>query len=183
MSPGPFDAGIPVLTEVLKEIPPALAPAPEMPSAPAFKPAVWRTGAKAAVAAPAPVIDLVVPADADVQADIDAGVDAEAAGDDAVGAEAATADVPEAPMETATEAPGAPADLAQPIDLAAIEQVLCERIVQQLTPRVDALVAEHLDRLLLQLATGLQAGLADSVTQAVAASVRQELSALQAPKT
>ena len=164
MSPGPFDAGIPVLTEVLQEVPPPAPPAPA-PAVSGHRPAVWRTGVGAAatgpVPAPAPVIDLVVPAEADVEAGMAAEADKEA--------------------DPAKEA-AAPVTAAAGVDLAALEQALSERIVRQLMPRVDALVAERLDQVLRHLAADLQAGLGESIAQAVAASVRQELAALQAPQ-
>ena len=136
----PFDAGIPVLTEVLQEVPPAPAPAPA-------KPAVWRTGTAAAVPvsmlAPRPEIDLAIPAE----------------------------------PEEAAAPPATPA-----IDLDAMEQALGERILAQLMPRVDALVAERLERVLQGLASELRAGLGESITQAVTAAVRQELALWQAQK-
>jgi hypothetical protein len=153
----PFDAGIPVLTEVLREVAPtavpetasarssgpASAPAPAPSPAAPLKPAVWRTGTAAAVPvsmlAPPPQIDLVIPE-------------------------------PQA-------APAAPA-----IDLGAIERALGERILAQLMPRVDALVAERLELVLQGLATELRAGLGESVAQAVAAAVHDELALLQAQK-
>jgi hypothetical protein len=170
VSPGPFDAGIPVLTEVLREVPPPAPPAPA-PAVSGHRPAVWRTGAGPAatgpVPAPAPVIDLVVPAEADVEAGMAAEADNEAEA------------VKEA--DPAREA-AAPVAAAAGGDLAALEQALSERIVRQLMPRVDALVAERLDQVLRHLAADLQAGLGESIAQAVAASVRQELAALQAPQ-
>jgi len=176
VSPGPFDAGIPVLTEVLREVPPPAPPAPA-PAVSGHRPAVWRTGAGAAatgpVPAPAPVIDLVVPAEADVEAGMAAEADNEA--EAFKEAEA----VKEA--DPAREA-AAPVAAAAGVDLAALEQALSERIVRQLMPRVDALVAERLDQVLRHLAADLQAGLGESIAQAVAASVRQELAALQAPQ-
>ncbi|GGY63722.1 hypothetical protein GCM10007387_52750 [Pseudoduganella albidiflava] len=228
MSAGPFDAGIPVLTEVLQEIPappvPPREPATVHPPAAAFKPAVWRTGVGAAsvTTAPAPVIDLVVPAEADLEAGTEAITETGTEAGTEAGAEAGMEPAVDAPpandvetgvatgiaagIEAGTEAgaeagagaaagvtvdmqAGAETEEAAPsveragaVDLAAIEQALSERIVQQLMPRVDALVAERFDQVLQQLAGGLQAGLAESVAQAVAASVRQELAALQAPK-
>jgi hypothetical protein len=167
--PAPFDAGIPVLTEVLKEIAPVPAPMP--PDAP-FKPAVWRTGA----AVPAPVSPPPPePAIAHPPAHTAPAVPAEPAepDDDVV---AGYVDLVERVLVAAPVEP--PADTG----FAALERALSERILQQLMPRVDALVAERLDQVLQGLASSLRAGLGESIAQAVSASVRQELASLRAQK-
>lgn len=136
----PFDAGIPVLTEVLQEIPPAPAssPAPAPAAAPApIKPAVWRTGASAAASARVPEVDFVVPAE--------------------------------------EPGPAKPIEESGTIDAAALEQALSERILQELMPRVEALVAERLEQALQDLASGLRAGLGESIAQVVAIAVQREL--------
>lgn len=137
----PFDAGIPVLTEVLQEVVPPPPPAPAAPT----RPAVWRTGTAAAVPvsmlAPPVEIDLVIPA------------------------------------EPAEAAPATPAP-----DPDAIERALAERILLQLMPRVDALVAERLEHALQALSAELRAGLGESVAQVVAAAVHEEVAAWQAQK-
>ncbi len=175
----PFDAGIPVLTEVVKEIVPVTAPPPHSPA----RPAVWRTGS--AATAPLPTPPAAVPAAAtDLAAPAEpagpgpAALPAEPADDGAASAPAAYVDLIERVM------PAVPAAqrTGTGTDLAALEQALGERILQQLMPRVDALVAERLEQALQGFASSLRAGLGDSVAQAVADSVRQELAGLQAQK-
>ncbi|QBE64713.1 hypothetical protein [Pseudoduganella lutea] len=165
----PFDAGIPVLTEVLQEValPDAVpAPAPAAASA-VMKPAVWRTGTAITApvpvieTAPAPHIDLVVPAEAD---------------------EPDEPPITVAPIEHVEPVePIEPVEQAAP-DFTALEHAITERILEQLMPRVDALVTERVEQLLRHLAADLRAGLGDSVTKVVSAAVQDELARRRAPK-
>jgi hypothetical protein len=176
----PFDAGIPVLTEVLKkEIAPV--PAPTLPDGP-LKPAVWRTGAAASTAAstaaPVPAAaPEIAPSPAHAAPAVPGKPEEPEEPDDADDEPAAGyVDLVERVMVAA------PVEQAADTGFAALERALSERILQQLMPRVDALVAERLEGVLQQFAAGLRAGLGESIAQAVAASVQQELASLRAQK-
>jgi hypothetical protein len=172
----PFDAGIPVLTEVLKkEIAPV--PAPTLPDGP-LKPAVWRTGAAASAAASAPPVPAAAPEIAPSPAQAAPAVPSKPEERDDADDELAAGyvDLVERVMVAA------PVEQSADTGFAALERALSERILQQLMPRVDALVAERLEGVVQQLASGLRAGLGESIAQAVAASVQQELASLRAQK-
>ena len=169
----PFDAGIPVLTEVLKkEIAPV--PAPTLPDGP-LKPAVWRTGAAASTAAPVPATaPEIAPSPAYAAPVVPGKPEEPDDADDEL--TAGYVDLVERVMVAA------PVEQSADTGFAALERALSERILQQLMPRVDALVAERLEGVLQQFASGLRAGLGESIAQAVAASVQQELASLRAQK-
>lgn len=177
----PFDAGIPVLTEVLREVPAAPASAP--PAAPPASAPPTAVAASPAVAAAAPVAppvatSIATPVAAPVKPAVWRTGTAAAV---PVSMLAVPADIdfviPAAPVEAA------PAAVTRDtIDVDAIERALGERILEQLMPRVDALVAQRIEQVLLGLGADLRAGLGESVAQVVAAAVQKELAALRAQK-
>lgn len=143
----------------------ALAPAITPARHPAG-PAVWRTGAAAAPPVPAPT-PAGVPSPS-VGLDVPDGADDEVA--------AGYVDLVEG------IAPPAPVRQPPDTDFLALEKALSERILRQLAPRVESLVAERLDQVMQGLACSLRAGLGESVAHAVAHAVQQELASLRAQK-
>ncbi|MGO4378304.1 hypothetical protein [Pseudoduganella sp. RAF53_2] len=211
-----FDASIPVLTEVLQDqLPaPAAADAPDSAQAAAalrptpaaseaaagtpagaavvhaeraaawpfrVAPAASPAGAAAAEAQPAAASPVALAADESSVAPLAE----EGAVPSTSEAADATASIPAEPMHAQ---PAAPAPVADAIDWAQLERQVSERVLQQLSNRVDFVLeqrikdsmAEVLSHALRGLTDEIRDGLHDTIGKIVTRAVQQEITHLQA---